>query len=161
MATYTAVLVADTAVPAWHEAHRELPFLFAGGALAGAGALGMLAVPRAEAGPARAVAAAGAAIELAAEHAITHRLGIVAEPYTTGSAGRLLRAARLLAAAGGALAPLAGRHRVLTTASALALTAGAICTRFAVLRAGRASAADPRYTVVPQRKRIYGTLEMP
>ncbi|MDA0644670.1 NrfD/PsrC family molybdoenzyme membrane anchor subunit, partial [Nonomuraea ferruginea] len=29
-ATYTAVLVADTAVPAWHEAYRELPFLFAG-----------------------------------------------------------------------------------------------------------------------------------
>lgn len=161
MATYTAVLVSDTAIPAWHEARRELPFLFAGSALAGAGALAMLTVPRPEAGPARAIATAGAAIELAAEHAITHRLGIVAEPYTTGSAGRLLRAARLLAAAGGALAPLAGRHRVLTTASALALTAGAICTRFAVLRAGRASAADPRYTVVPQRKRIYGTLEMP
>ncbi|MFC7640325.1 NrfD/PsrC family molybdoenzyme membrane anchor subunit [Streptosporangium lutulentum] len=45
MATYTAVLLADTAVPAWHEAHRELPFLFAGSALASAGAMGMLATP--------------------------------------------------------------------------------------------------------------------
>ena len=30
LATYTAVLLADTAVPAWHEARRELPFVFAG-----------------------------------------------------------------------------------------------------------------------------------
>ncbi|MGH3241354.1 MAG: NrfD/PsrC family molybdoenzyme membrane anchor subunit, partial [Spirillospora sp.] len=34
--TYTAVLAADTAVPAWHEAHRELPFVFAGSAAAAA-----------------------------------------------------------------------------------------------------------------------------
>ncbi|MGH3328908.1 MAG: NrfD/PsrC family molybdoenzyme membrane anchor subunit, partial [Streptomycetales bacterium] len=31
MATYTAVLLADTAVPAWHEAYRELPFVSAPG----------------------------------------------------------------------------------------------------------------------------------
>jgi len=36
----TAVLVSDTAVPAWHEARRELPFLFAGGALSEATPLG-------------------------------------------------------------------------------------------------------------------------
>ena len=36
MATYTAVLIADTAVPAWHDAHRELPFVFAGSAAAAA-----------------------------------------------------------------------------------------------------------------------------
>ena len=29
LATYTAALLANTAVPAWHEAHRELPFVFA------------------------------------------------------------------------------------------------------------------------------------
>ena len=27
--TYTAVLLCDTAVPAWHEAHREMPYVFA------------------------------------------------------------------------------------------------------------------------------------
>lgn len=154
MSTYTAVLVSDTAVPAWHEARRELPFVFAGGALAGAGALAMLTVPRADAGPARAVAAAGAAVEAVAERAMERRLGMLGEPYRTGTAGRLMRAARLLTAAGGALAPVAGRHRALTAASALALTAGAVCLRFGVLRAGRASAADPRYTVVPQRERL-------
>ena len=40
LATYTAALFANTAVPAWHEAHRELPFVFAG---SGAGAAGGLA----------------------------------------------------------------------------------------------------------------------
>ena len=32
--TYTAVLLADTAVPAWHDGHRELPFVFVGSATA-------------------------------------------------------------------------------------------------------------------------------
>ena len=34
LSSYTAALIADTAVPAWHEARRELPFLFAAGAAA-------------------------------------------------------------------------------------------------------------------------------
>ena len=37
LSTYTAVLVADTAIPAWHEARRELPFVFAAGAAMSAG----------------------------------------------------------------------------------------------------------------------------
>jgi hypothetical protein len=31
LATYTGVLLADTAIPVWHEARRELPFVFAAG----------------------------------------------------------------------------------------------------------------------------------
>ena len=30
VATYTAALICDTAVPAWHEGHREMPYVFAG-----------------------------------------------------------------------------------------------------------------------------------
>jgi hypothetical protein len=33
----TAALIANTAIPAWHEAHRELPFAFGGSAAAAAG----------------------------------------------------------------------------------------------------------------------------
>ncbi|WP_433540548.1 hypothetical protein ACQP10_36435 [Streptosporangium sandarakinum] len=65
-----------------------------------------------------------------------------------------MRAARALTAGGGLLATVAGRSRALTALSGLALTAGALCTRFGVLEAGRASAADPKYTVVPQRQRL-------
>ena len=36
LTTYTAALVANTAVPIWHEARRELPFVFAGSAAASA-----------------------------------------------------------------------------------------------------------------------------
>ena len=32
LATYTGVLVADTAVPVWHEGRRELPWIFAASA---------------------------------------------------------------------------------------------------------------------------------
>ncbi|GAA3511990.1 polysulfide reductase NrfD [Streptosporangium album] len=154
MATYTAVLLADTAVPAWHDAHRELPFLFAGSALASAGAAGMLATPRAQAGPARAVAALGAAVETAAGMVLEGRLGLVGEPYRQGRAGRLMRTARALTAGGGLLAAVAGRSRALTALSGVALTAGSLCLRFGALEAGRASAADPKYTVVPQRRRL-------
>ncbi len=157
MSTYTAVLVADTAVPAWHEAHRELPFLFAGSALAGAGAAGMLTTPRREAGPARVTAVLGAAVETVAGAVMEHRLGLVGEPYRLGRSGRLMRAARALTVGGALLATVAGRGRALgalTALSGLALTAGAVCTRFGVLAAGKASAADPKYTVVPQRERL-------
>ncbi|NUW42040.1 polysulfide reductase NrfD [Nonomuraea rhodomycinica] len=153
-ATYTAVLVADTAVPAWHEAYRELPFLFAGSAMAAAGAVAMLATPRAQAAPARAVAALGAAVETAAGTVMERRLGMVGRPYREGRAGRLMGTARMLTAGGGLLAAVAGRSRVLTALSGLALTAGSLCTRFGVLEAGRASAADPAYTIVPQRERL-------
>ena len=44
VASYTSVLLADIAVPAWHDAHRELPFVPAGSAVTAAGGLGMLAV---------------------------------------------------------------------------------------------------------------------
>ncbi|MET7466470.1 NrfD/PsrC family molybdoenzyme membrane anchor subunit [Nonomuraea sp. NPDC005501] len=153
-ATYTAVLVADTAVPAWHEAYRELPFLFAGSAMAAAGGVAMLATPRAQAGPARAVAALGAAVETAAGTVMERRLAMAGRPYQEGRAGRLMGTARMLTAGGGLLAAVAGRSRVLTALSGLALTAGSLCTRFGVLEAGRASAADPAYTIVPQRERL-------
>lgn len=154
LATYTAVLVADTAVPAWHDAHRELPFVFAGGSAASAGAVGMLAAPVTEAHPARRMAAIGAAAELVAATIMERRLGYVGEPYRRGRAGRLMAAARGLGVAGGLAALAGGRSRAVSAGAGLALLAGVACTRFAVFEAGLASARDPRYTVVPQRERV-------
>src|SRR5690242_7094012 len=37
LSTYTAVLMADTAIPVWHEARGELPFVFVAGAGMSAG----------------------------------------------------------------------------------------------------------------------------
>ena len=54
------MLIADTAVPAWHEAHRELPFVFVGSAASAAAGFGLLAAPLRENAPARRLAALGA-----------------------------------------------------------------------------------------------------
>ena len=155
VASYTAVLVADTAVPAWHGAYRELPFVFTGSAAMAAGGLGMLAVPVAEAGPARRAAVFGAALELAASRVMHRRLGLVARPLRQGRAGALLRAGRWLGAAGATAAALAGgRGRAAAAVAGLTLLAGSAAVRFGVFHAGVASAADPVYTVVPQRERL-------
>ena len=91
VASYTAVLLAHTAVPAWHDAHRQLPFVYAGSAAASGGGLGMLAAPVAQAGPARRLAVAGAAGELAGSLLIDRRPGLPAQAVRTGPAHRLLR----------------------------------------------------------------------
>jgi hypothetical protein len=36
----------------------------------------------------------------------------------------------------------------------MALLAGSAATRFGIFHAGQQSAADPRYTVIPQRNRL-------
>ncbi|WP_018656501.1 NrfD/PsrC family molybdoenzyme membrane anchor subunit [Actinomadura flavalba] len=152
VASYTAVLISDTAVPAWHGAYRELPFLFAGSATAAAGGLGLLAAPTGQTGPARAAAVLGAATELTVNAKMRRALGRTAEVYRSGRPARLSRVAQVLTVGGAVTAALAGRrHRAVAAASGLALLAGSACTRFAVFEAGRASAADPVYTVAAQR----------
>ncbi len=154
MATYTAVLFADTAVPAWHEAYPELPYVFAASAAAAGGAVGLVAVPLDESAPARRLAVAGGATELVVERVMEGRLGFVGEPYREGRGGRLLKAARLLTAAGTLGGLVTRRSRVGSAAAGVALLAGSLLTRFGVFEAGRASARDPKYTVVPQRARL-------
>ena len=155
VASYTAVLLADTATPAWHEAYRELPFVFVGSAAAASGGLGMIGSPVHEAGPARRLAVGGALLELAAEHRMEQIMGITAEPLHQGRAGALMRASKALTVAGAVGAALLGRRsRVAAVLSGAALVAGSACTRFGVFEAGQASARDPRYTVVPQRERL-------
>ena len=159
LATYTGVLLANTAMPSWHAAHQELPVVFAGSALASGAGVGLVAAATApggmaEAEPARRMAVAGAALELYGAHRAETRHGLLSEPYATGRAGRLLRIGRALTA-GGVLGALLGRRsRVITAASGVALLAASLATRFGIYEAGVASAADPKYTVEPQRARL-------
>ncbi|MBW8797887.1 MAG: hypothetical protein JF597_31180 [Streptomyces sp.] len=64
VASYTAALLSQTAVPAWNDAHRGLPYVFTGSAAASGAGHGMLVAPVAEAGPARRLAVGGAAAEV-------------------------------------------------------------------------------------------------
>jgi formate-dependent nitrite reductase membrane component NrfD len=154
VATYTAALLADTAVPAWHDGHRELPYLFAGSAATAAGGLGMLAVGQPAAAQAIRFAVLGSAAELTAKSMLLQRLGDAAQPYQSGLAGKLMQAGEVLTAAGLAGAILAGRNRAAAAVSGTALLAASAVTRYGVFFAGRASARDPRYTAGPQRQRL-------
>ena len=155
VASYTAVLLSDTATPTWHEAHRQLPFVFVGSACAASGGLGMIGAPLTEAGPARRLAVGGALLELAVERRMEQAMGITAEPLHAGHAGQLMRASQVLTIAGAAgAALLGGRSRTAAVVSGAALMAGSACLRFGIFDAGQASARDPRYTVVPQRERL-------
>jgi hypothetical protein len=154
MATYTAVLLANTAVPSWHAAHEQLPFVFAGSALAAGGGLTMVFTPVDEAGPSRKAAVAGVAAELAAMHRVENDHGIVSEPYHEGRAGTFLRAAKACTVSGAGVTVLAGRTRLGQALGGALLAAGSLLTRFGVFDAGMVSARDPKYTVVPQRERL-------
>jgi hypothetical protein len=154
LATYTAVLLADTSPPAWHESHPYLPFVFGGSALASGAGATLVSTPLQQTGPARRLAVVGAAAELAGSHVLEHRLGLASEAFHEPKPGRLMRAARYLTAAGAVGAVLSRRSRIGTVLSGAALLGGSLCTRFGVYEAGKASAVDPRYTVVPQRERL-------
>jgi formate-dependent nitrite reductase membrane component NrfD len=155
VSSYTAALIGDTAVPAWHEAHRELPFLFVGSAAAAGAGFGLVAGPLGENEPARRMAVLGAMAELVASEVMERRLGMVAEVLHTGTAGRRLRVAKSLTAAGAlAAATIAGRSRIGATGAGAALLAGSALTRFGIFAGGMESARDPKYTVDPQRARL-------
>ena len=161
VATYTAALICDTAVPAWHEGHREMPYVFAGSAASAAGGLGLLAVHPAEAEPARDLAVLGATVELIAKRQLLARLArpgepSLAEPYETGTPGAILRLAEFLTAGALAGAVLGGRSRAVSALSGASLVAASAMTRFGIFQAGMASARDPKYTIVAQRRRRDG-----
>jgi hypothetical protein len=155
MSTYTGALISDTSIPVWHDARRELPFAFGGGAAMTAGAAAAILTPANAAGPARVLALTGAAGELAATKLMEKRLGkLVAEPYREGQSGMYAKAAKGLIAAGAGILALGGRNRAGAIAGGALLLAGGAFARWGIFRAGFASARDPKYTVVPQRERL-------
>jgi hypothetical protein len=152
VATYTAVLVANTAVPIWHEARRELPFVFASGAAASAGAAAVIGTAAEAAGPARRLMLAGAVGELYTTRLMEERLGDLAQPYREGRAGAYAKTAKAATAAGATLAVAARRSPLLGRLAAALVLGGAVAERFAVFHAGTQSATDPRYVVMSQTR---------
>lgn len=152
--TYTAALISDTAVPAWHDGYREMPYLFAGSGASAAGGLGLLAAPVEQNTPARRMALIGGLAELAATRLMRHRMGTVAKAYRAGAAGRLIHAAEALTAAGLTGILLGRGSRLAGAASGAALLSGSVLMRFGIFQAGIISADDPEFTVRPQRERL-------
>jgi hypothetical protein len=156
LSTYTAALIADTAVPVWHDARATLPAVFAAGAATSAAAAAIAWTPPRHAAPARRLAIGAAAVELAAVLLMEHRLDErVGRPYRHGTPARLGRLAKGFTVAGviGA-ATTARRSRRGAAATGALLTTAAVLTRWSVFRAGFQSAADPGATIGPQRARV-------
>ena len=155
LATYSGVLVADTAIPVWHDARQELPWIFGASAATSAGAAASMFVHPRAAGPARRLAVAGVLAEGALMQAMELRLGKVGEVYRQGEARKFSWAAKGLAVAGATLLGTKGRKRRAAAVVGGALVcAGELCLRWSVYKAGFQSARDPKYVVESQRQRI-------
>ncbi|OAP20892.1 Formate dehydrogenase-O iron-sulfur subunit [Amycolatopsis sp. M39] len=103
-----------------------------------------------ETGPGVRAGLAGADAELVAEHHLETGLGLTSEPYRTGRAGKLLKAAKALTATGMALSLAARCHRVVGIAAREPLTWRPGCVR--------GSASTPRTS---SRPRIRSTSSCP
>jgi hypothetical protein len=157
VATYTAALISDTAVPAWHDGHKLMPFVFASSALASAAGVGMMAAPVDEAAPLLPLAVGAGFGEVALSKAMEHETGeVVKETFESGTAGKCMKAAEVLTTTGALLAATARRSRLRSMLAGAALVAGSAFTRFGIFHAGVASTMDPKYVVVPQRRRMDG-----
>jgi formate-dependent nitrite reductase membrane component NrfD len=155
LATYTGVLVSDTAIPVWHEGRHELPWIFGASAAASAGAAACMFLDPADAGPARRLAIGAVAAEGTLMQSMELRLGVVGEVYRRGAAGRFSRAAKTLAGSGATLlATRGGKSRKAAALGGALVCAGELCLRWSVVKAGVQSARDPRYTIEPQRGRL-------
>jgi hypothetical protein len=152
LSTYTAALVANTAVPVWHEARRMLPFVFGSGAALSAGAVTLIATPPEHAAAARRLALASAVLELGANEIMKKRLGEHGEPYTRGLPSKLSHLSQALLVGGAVLLVRRGSaSRASAVAAGAMLGAGALAARWTVFKAGFVSASDSKYVVGPQR----------
>ena len=139
ISTYTGVLLANTAIPAWVRTRRELPALFAASATAAAGAATSLLTPSSDA---RRLAVAGTVVELAVAASMRRSLGDAAVSATTGHAGHLRHASEASHVAG-ALVMTLGRRRCVHVAGAALILAGSLLERYAVMAMGVDSAGRP------------------
>ncbi len=155
VATYTAALVSNTAVPAWHEGYKEMPFVFAASALSSAAGMGLVAAPLQESGSARLIGVVSGAAELGLMELMKRNMGEVKEAFTESEkAHRYEKGARIAIVAGISAGALLGkRSRIASALAGAGLLIGSALSRFAIFEAGLESAEDPRYTVVPQRRR--------
>ncbi len=160
LAGYTAVLLSNTAVPAWNGARRTLPFLFVASAATSAAAMLDLLPPTARR------RASGTSLRYrrkdrrARERRLVERdlaaapSPRVVAPLRQGTSGALWKLASALTAASLVLSLVPGDSPRRRKARGLLGTLGALGVRFAIVQVGRASARDPRATFEPQRARV-------
>lgn len=163
LGTYTGVLLGDTVVPIWSHTRKELPLLFGASAVAGtADVLDLLGPDEASRTVTRRLATAGKSVEMGLAERFQHVADEhpeVGRPLHEGVSGDLWKASKVLTGASLAASALPlpralqGIRRVV---SAVLGVVGALTMRFAIVKAGTASARDPQATFAPQRRRRGG-----
>jgi hypothetical protein len=155
LATYTGVLVSNSAIPVWQASRHTLPILFgASGVSAAASLLELMPEDGASTGITRHFALAGRASELALSLLLEKQVGAVprvAEPLRKGASGVLWRSAALASAGSVVASLLPRRFPARRFLSGVLGASGSMLLRFAVHQAGFASARDPRATFYSQR----------
>lgn len=155
LATYTGVLVSNTAIPIWQESRKWMPVLFAASGAAAAGSI----IDVTYSGSAgrhigRVFGAAGRVAELSATAMVERaasRVPRVGEPLRRGRASFLWKAATALTAASLTLSVLPVPRRKRSIAAGALGIAGSCCMRLAVQYIGNVSARDPRAAFQQQR----------
>ena len=155
LAAYTAVLLANTAVPVWQEPRRALPALFVASAVSGAaGALELAPANEAERRVVKAFGLVGRIAELAAARRVERAAGRVervGRPLHEGAPGAMLKAAKVATTAAVALALIPGKGRAQRVATGVLGTAGAALVKLGIFYAGKPSTSDPRASFDLQR----------
>ncbi|HET7483599.1 MAG TPA: NrfD/PsrC family molybdoenzyme membrane anchor subunit [Actinomycetota bacterium] len=155
LSAYTAVLLADTSIPIWHQTRRTLPPLFAASSMASAASLlEMMDLSDDEQRVVHRLGKISKTAELLAATAVdidAARVEQVARPLEEGLSGTLWKVAK--AATGASLVLSGGSRRRRKLAAALGV-AGSLALRFAVHHAGKRSARDPKATFAAQRAGI-------
>lgn len=155
LATYTGVLVANSAIPVWQQSRRSLPTLFGSSAMASVGSLFALFVENSEErritklfGVVGQVAEIASSIAMEREASVVSRVG---RPLKHGLSGLLWRSASVLTLSSLVIGLMRNKTRQQRIASGILGTLGSLAMRFAVQHAGVVSARDARASFYQQR----------
>ena len=159
LATYTGVLVSNTAVPLWQASRRVLPVLFAASSITSVGSfLELFEQTPEESSITHVFGSAGEVAEITAA-VITEQQASsvprVGRPFKRGLSSFMWRTAALLTAASLVVGLLPNKTREKRLASGVLGTLGSLLLRAAVERAGNDSARDPRATFHYQRAETF------
>jgi Polysulphide reductase, NrfD len=151
LATYTGVLVGNSAIPLWSASRRVLPILFAASAVASVGSAFDIFY---DTPVTRTFGNVGRVCELAAAVAMEReasRVEHVGRPFRQGVSGAMWRTATVLTASSLLASLLPKQNRGTRLLAGVCGTLGGLLMRFSIEQLGNASARDPRATFRQQR----------
>ena len=155
LATYTGVLVSNSAVPIWQQSRRAMPILFGSAAVGSVGSLFNVLVDSKDEraltgtfGIVGQMAELSAGIVMERQASEVERVG---RPFRTGVSGAMWKTAAALTAGSIVLTVLPGKWKAKRVTAGLLGTFGSMLMRFSIEQIGKASALDARASFHQQR----------